>query len=92
MAARSNSDWECIKLFALSSLFKLFCTKNIEKHIFTSNWSAQRPNAGQNIQLMNTFISKTNSFDIPFSQSSFISQIQNTLGADQSIMIRAYPK
>ena len=36
----------CINFF----LFQLFGMKNVEKHILTSFWSAQQPNAGQNIQ------------------------------------------
>ena len=36
--------------FLLFSFFKLFWTKIFKKHILTSFWSAQHPNAGQNVK------------------------------------------
>ena len=44
-----------IKCLAFSSFFQLFAPKTLKKHILTSVWSVQHPNAGENIQHIITF-------------------------------------
>ena len=39
--------------FCFSFLFQLFCTKTLNKHIWTSVWSGQHPNAGLNKGCLN---------------------------------------
>ena len=48
----------CIKFLALSSLFSIYAQKTLKKHIFTSIWIAQHPNAGGKIQqlLMSKYV------------------------------------
>ena len=52
----------CINFFAFSSFFSFVYIKNVKKHISTSFWHAQHPNAGQNIQDLSRYL-----FTIEFS-------------------------
>ena len=42
----------CYKFPAISSFFQIFAPKMLKKHISTSVWSAQHPNAGQNRHIL----------------------------------------
>ena len=48
----------CQFFFSISSPYICFLMKNLKKHVFTSFWSGQHPNAGTNIHIRFTFFMK----------------------------------